>query len=1544
MKNVRNDGFLLEVYTESSTRERIYAVPDSIEGASGMTYNDFLRLDTNNDGRINGDDATVNLSSGLVVMPFINPFLGLNDELMYYQDSVTDDKFMHYLFIRGRIGRDQVNLGMMILPGSVSVKVNNRELTENVDYLVDYDFGTVTFLTPEGKDPDSDIQINYENRPLFSIESKTLFGIRADWRRSDFLRLGSTFIYHSEKISDKRPKIGNESRSLMLANVDGEITVKPPFLTTAVDFIPFVKTDEESRVSLSGEIALNAPNVKGSNTFGRGDEAWLDDMESILDSYPLGIMRTNWVPASEPYRTNLVRGRVNWFNPNNVYYKDVFDPMTLSEKEGNEKISVLSVKIIPPEIHVPGVSAPVWGGLQRYIGNQVDFSDKEYIEFLVKVDSLSTNSQIRMYLDIGDVSEDFYVYNGGRGVLNTEDGANGGDLNGRLEYMEDIGLDNIPRGEPGYDPFDYFSNEEINGEFPFINGTEGNGRLDTEDLNGNGMLDLTERFFRYQVTLRDENTPYFLSKNEETKWYLYRIPIKKNPNIQSLSNVSSSSANLTKISYVRLWFETEELAKVNFVYLDVVGNKWQKMAIKERETLNETLVPSSTLNANDEFISIGTIDNQKSTHYVAPPQTTEKGRDGEISFEQALLVNYNNIQPGHVSLARQRFNEQYNLLSYNKLRYWVYTEKSPDFMVNSDSLNIIFRLGADSLNYYEVSKKVQVNNYDGRMSVLNWQEIEISYPDITALKSIDATGDTLYVKDNITYRIVRKPTMSNIREIAIGIQVPPDEKAFNGIVYFNDIRVAQPNQNVGYAARTTFDVKFADFSNLKIDYEWKTSDFYTSTSRNMTSATNLEDKVVLSISNSYSLHKFFPVNWGLRFPLNMSKNQSVGIPKYKSNSDVLRENLPDEEKEKEKNKSNTRQADTSISMSRTPANKFLAYTIKNMTLGANIREVQNMSATRADTVITWRYTGSYNLNIPDDSIRLKLFGNYFWYYAPKSYLNSANLRGEFPKRWDWNTTDAEWRPRAQTVNTKVLETSNEVKYDLFTDMSTNWRLNTKRDLMSDNRVKNINIGEETERTQDISYNYNPFYTSPIATTQITTTANYRENRRQIKKPNADGEQELVNNYEGNVNRNFKVNLTIKNSEWFSSLANWISDSSERRYTANQRQSGQGFVDKILGDDDKGSIFDDKGFDDKGFDDKSFDDKFDPKKDDFFDRDFDSKDDKYIEKEKQEEKGEEKKEVEKDKKTDTTKPVFDRNIIADFFGYVARLQNFNLSYENLYGTRYDQRPSRPDFLYQLGLPHIIDPSDIRQKNNNDSYSVSTGFPLMRNLTTDWRYAYQIQRTYASATSQSITTIWPDVRVSLINFERLIKVERWLSSSRLSSAYSYTEKRTGDVDWVAPKTKSITHSFNPLLSWTGNWSNAISSSLSVTKNSTENITYQTGFDIIRDTDRMAYTGSASYSFSADQGIKLPFVKKKIYFKNQMQSELQVSYETEKSTTQGRDSKQIDRDTNKIRVTPRASYNFHRNVKGGLSGTYDITNNKRTDEKINIFTLDMWIEIIF
>ena len=1577
MRNIRSDGFELEAFWENSDKTRNYYASDESD-VVGMPIIEYLKLDTNGDQQIDGRDATIDLSRGIIELPFIYPFYGLGDKAMYEtNNTVQDDQFQYNFFIRGRIGRDSINLGMMILPGSVKITLNGKEIRENIDYMVDYDGGNISFLTAEGRDPDSEIQIDYENRPLFAIDSKTLMGLRADWRPTNIFRLGGTFIYHSESMTDQRPRLGNEGRTLIMANVDGEVAVDVPIITTAIDYIPLINTDDTSRLSLSGELVMSVPRMKSSSDFGSGNEAWLDDMESIQEIYPLGIMRPSWALASEPFGTNLVRGRTNWFNATNVYYRDVYAPNTISAKDRVEKLNVLDVKIHPPPIYTPGVSTPVWGGLMKFVGHNIDFSEREYIEFLVKVDSVSVHStQVKMYIDMGDVSEDFYVDNGGRGFLNTED-ANG---DGILQWTEDIGLSGIAAGQPGFDPFDRFDNAEINGEFPFINGTIGNGILDTEDLNGNGILDTLERLYRYQVTLGDTLTSYFQS--EYNGWQLYRIPLKNNPLMQSLSNLQNSEANLENISFVRVWFETETLAKVRLVYLDVVGNKWKEMPIRVRDDVDlftEVEVHDNVISSNNTFTSIETIDNHRSSRYVPPPRTTKRGTDGEVSLEQALMIHYNNLQPGQISFARQRFRENFNLMSYNKLRYWVYLEDSQDSFFRPDTLNVIMRLGVDlnqtvtRQSYYEILKPVQVTRNAGSMDIINWNEIEIDFTDITILKTLSENPDStqvIYTKDNVTYRLFNRPTLSNIRDMALGIEVPNGEMPFTGTVYFNDVRVADPNQNVGYVASATFDAKFADFSNFRVTYEYRTADFIGTTSRS-TSTASMDDRIRLNLRNDYSLHKFFPVAWGIRFPLDLTYEHSEGIPRYKSNSDILREILPEEEKEREKNIDYSRSATSSISMTRTPNNKIIEYTLRNMSLNANVREQHRLTAVSADTTFSFRSTGTYNLSIPQKYLQLKLWGNYYFQYFPKDYTNSLTYRYENPKRWGYRqypaSTEWGWQlPVTAVKDTEVLETSNVIRYDMLSDLNITYRLNTKRDLLYENMIGGLNIGTEDDRTQVFDIPYNPVFMTRISPTQVQANVTYRQQRRVVTS-HSTGDEEIT--YDGNVQRNTKVSMTLKNSDWLSSLANKFGAAANRRYEANTRESTTNF-------DDYGTDpFDNRG--DSFFDNDS-------RNDDYFNQEYnfnmdrndrgregdrgteygrppsdrDRERDRYMEQGREPDRGREQERGREPDRTEETQPPATtettttsskgpNTIVADIFGIFARLQNFSLVYDNQYQSRFEKMEETPDFLYQLGIPNILEDEDLMSRGTTNGFNASTGFPIVRNLVSDLRYHYNIARTYTNTgpQSQTITTRWPDVGVTYSGFERLIRAEKILSSSRLQTRYSYEERLTfQSADWNNPQQGVYTHTLNPLIGWTGNWANNLTSTFTTALTYSEANNYGSSQTTIRENTKISYTGSIGYSFSSEQPLKIPFTGRSINLRNQLTSNLAVSYEKNDGKTITTDSEHVDVDTSRLSITPTASYNFHRNMRGGLRGNYDINTNNIRGESTNMFSLDIWVEVTF
>ena len=121
-----------------------------------------------------------------------------------------------------------------------------------------------------------------------------------------------------------------------------------------------------------------------------------DRFNDLHPRYNPNLLRVMWEPASEPFGTDIIRGKVNWFNPSDVYYRDIYEIRYLCNITRFEKHPVLDIKIHPPEDYIPGFSKPVWGGLMRYIGHNIDFSNRTFINLLIKVDDQVFNDDFEL--------------------------------------------------------------------------------------------------------------------------------------------------------------------------------------------------------------------------------------------------------------------------------------------------------------------------------------------------------------------------------------------------------------------------------------------------------------------------------------------------------------------------------------------------------------------------------------------------------------------------------------------------------------------------------------------------------------------------------------------------------------------------------------------------------------------------------------------------------------------------------------------------------------------------------------------------------------------------------------------------------------------------------------------------------------------------------------------------------------------------------------------------------------------------------------------
>ncbi|MGC9361709.1 MAG: hypothetical protein ACP5F3_02160, partial [Candidatus Syntrophosphaera sp.] len=1377
-------------------------------------------------------------------------------------------------------------------------------------------------------------------------------------------------IYRSENVADRRPRIGNENIEMLMADVDGTLTFKPAFMTRWLNALPLITTGAESRFTLSGEVAYTIPNIYGDPS-GKKNEAFIDDMEAIVDSYPMGVTIGSWSMASKPWNSTLARGRINWYNPKNILREQVEDPATLTDAEKKETVSVLALKLFPGNLGIPGSNVWSWGGVMKYLGNQLDFSQKKYIELLVKLDTNSGDPQPHpvMRIDLGDINEDFYTEYGGLNVLNNEDVNN----DGVLTLEEDVGLDGIPYGEPGHDPNDLADNEiDQFGDYPRINGTEGNRVLDTEDLDGNGVLNNLDRYFSYSFSLTDS---LYLENVNHDGWRLYRIPIT-DPEAYEIVNNSSTGVppSLEKISFGRITLESDETARVLIYDIAVVGNKWEDFYIR---TEDGQIVPEALVSSYNTSYLSGIVNNQKnSAHYTSPEGSfyIESRRE---SSESSLSLDVKNLQPGHQVLLRQSLFDPYSLLSYGRLKFWIYPEASQANPLHPDSVDVVFRIGADSLNYYQVRQRVPILPYLSKMERSLWMEFNYDLQDFTSLKEIDPEAtEGENIVGNTRYSFKGSPTLTNVRNLYFGVLDPQDiddPTPFNGTLYYNDLRVTEPYEDIGVAKRISLNSVFADVSTLDIDYEDKSENFNTNIQRGRVNTFTASK--TLNILNKYFLNKLFPNSWSLDIPISLTRNYTLGIPRFRANSDLLREEIVDpEEKHRERNETLLYAADFGFSQRSAPKSKILQYTFYRSSISGRIEQSYRHNPTAVDTTFMWRGTYNYNLGFPSDKVSFRLFDNYRVGYFPTTWNNSFTLNNTEPKSWNWEKREGEygWHPRSQTIPTKVFTSDTNINWGLTSDIALTVRLNTKRDLKQKEYIKSINIGKLTEYVQDLGLNYNPNYLREFFNLTTSAQTRFSEMQRKYYQNTNEGQIEIYQS-DGNSNRSLRLNLTLMNSSLLSSLAGKLGAGKPGG------KPGEEYKEEPPGDHLKGGLSDEEL---KKIEEEQ---KEEERKKEEQQKEDERKKEEELKKEEEKKREEQKDGEEGDKsyyeidpesddlpedlkkileqqgdgelpedeegegegkeedKEDEKRPSLNlADLAGSFIGYLAKFKNISVTYQNTYIMGYSQKDDRPPFLFQLGAPHSVAEDYLDSTSDDNTISLSSGVSFSRKLDSVLGYSYTLNRQYSDASNQSVAVTFPDLTVSLLDIGDLVGLGDYMTNTRLNSGFQYTVRSTGDVDWDKPKQETRSIALNPLLGFTGTLFKNMSTNLSYSLNSGENVTDMDTYEILKTTLTHSMNGNVSYSFRSGRGFKIPFSAKKIHIKNELTSSLSIIYEKKFDETFGRESSQVDIDSNRLAISPSATYQFDANIRGGLTGTWENSSDNKRDTGFRTFSIGIWVEV--
>ncbi|WP_273443813.1 cell surface protein SprA [Neolewinella agarilytica] len=285
------------------------------------------RLNTQNDPQPDGvfdfvPGITINPTTGRIYFPVLEPFGSDLAELLrpedrgqfVYQELYDSTIFQAREFpeknrfaIRGSYKssvQSEISLGAFnIPPGSVRVTAGGALLEEGRDYSVDYSTGRVRILNDAILSSGVPINVSFEDNTVFSLQTKTMLGLRADYEINDNLSIGGTYMKLFERPFTQKVNIGEDPINNTIYGLDATFQKESGFLTRMVDKLPFYSTSAPSNISVTAETAWLRPGhsraINQSNDE-KGGVVYLDDFEGTASPIDLMVPVQKWFLASIP--------------------------------------------------------------------------------------------------------------------------------------------------------------------------------------------------------------------------------------------------------------------------------------------------------------------------------------------------------------------------------------------------------------------------------------------------------------------------------------------------------------------------------------------------------------------------------------------------------------------------------------------------------------------------------------------------------------------------------------------------------------------------------------------------------------------------------------------------------------------------------------------------------------------------------------------------------------------------------------------------------------------------------------------------------------------------------------------------------------------------------------------------------------------------------------------------------------------------------------------------------------------------------------------
>ena len=336
---VNREDFKLDVFYEDPGQgEKRFLPEGDLSGTPLIQVFNLDNLNSQGDPLRDGvfdfvPGLTINTQTGRIMFPVLEPFGSslasqisdpvLEAKYVYNQlyDSTITQAREFSEFNRFKISgtykssvSSEISLGAFNLPqGSVTVTAGGQVLTEGIDYEVDYNIGRIKILNDAILNSGTPVNVSFENNSLFGFQNKTMIGLRADYRFSEELSIGGTYMHLFERPFTQKVNIGDDPINNKIFGLDISLDKDAPWLTKLVDKIPFIDTKEPSRINFVAEGAYLKPGHSKAINLGSKDgetqeekedrqsgSVYLDDFEGSTSSFDLRQPANQWFIASVP--------------------------------------------------------------------------------------------------------------------------------------------------------------------------------------------------------------------------------------------------------------------------------------------------------------------------------------------------------------------------------------------------------------------------------------------------------------------------------------------------------------------------------------------------------------------------------------------------------------------------------------------------------------------------------------------------------------------------------------------------------------------------------------------------------------------------------------------------------------------------------------------------------------------------------------------------------------------------------------------------------------------------------------------------------------------------------------------------------------------------------------------------------------------------------------------------------------------------------------------------------------------------------------------